>query len=269
MLQNNQFQDPNTVRLLWTSGWDSTFRLLQAVIEEERTVLPIYIISDRASTPVEIKTMNEIKKLTFQLFPKTVGRILDTVFYYIHDIKKYPEVTQKHRTLITQSHLGSQYEWLSRFAKQHGITDLELGIVKGGIVTTLLKDVVVRTEDEHGEYYSLDPAIEDSNLLSLFKPFRFPIFDWTKLTMREHAVKTGTFEIMKITWFCHSPKNGEPCGICNPCTSSIKQGMEFRFPKTALMRYRMEPVNSKVRKVKGVARKLYHSLQKRFLFIVG
>lgn len=89
-MQNNQFQDPNIVRLLWTSGWDSTFRLLQLVVEKGATVLPIYIISDRKSTPTEIETMNKIKKLTYKLFPETVGRILPTVFYAQYDIKKYP-----------------------------------------------------------------------------------------------------------------------------------------------------------------------------------
>lgn len=261
MLQNNQLKEPGIVRLLWTSGWDSTFRLLQLVINEERTVLPIYIISDRASTPIEIKRMNEIKKLTFILFPKTADRILDTVFFYIHDIKKYPEITQKHRTLIKGSHLGSQYDWLSRYAKQHEITDLELSIHTDDTAYKYLKNFVVSSKDEYGQYYSLDPGISDDNPLSLFRPFRYPIIEWTKVKMKEHALKTGTSDIMNLTWFCHSPVHGEPCGVCNPCRYTIEEGMKYRLPKRALIRYNLAPAYAKVRKLKGVARKLYRLIK--------
>lgn len=249
MPENNQFQDPNIVRLLWTSGWDSTFRLLQLVVEKGATVLPIYIISDRASSPIEIETMNKIKKLTHKLFPETVNRILPTVFYAQYDIKKYPEVTVKHRILTNQSYLGSQYEWLSRYAKQHDITDLELSIHTDDRAYEFMKSFVVKNEDQHGSYYALDPAVGDDNPLSLFRPFRLPMLEWTKVEMKEHALKIGTFEIMNLTWFCHAPRNGKPCGLCNPCKYSMQEGMAFRFPKESLLRYRLAPAYSKVVKL--------------------
>lgn len=257
MPQNYQFQDPNIVRLLWTSGWDSTFRLLRLVIEEERTVLPIYIISDRSSAPVEIKRMNELKKLIVERFPQTADRILETVFYYVRDIKKYPEITQKYETLLAKSHLGNQYEWLSRYAKQHGINDLELCIHVDDTAYKFIKNFIVRMEDEHGEYYSVDQNMSDDNLLSFFKPFRYPVLEWSKVKMKEHVIKTGTLDIMNRTWFCHRPINGKPCGLCNPCKYTIEEGMEYRLPKSALLRYRLKPLYVSIKKANKAAHKLY------------
>lgn len=252
----DKLQDPNIVKLLWTSGWDSTFRLLQLVIEKEATVLPLYVIIT-ASAPVEIKAINKIKKLLFKLFPETVDRILPTFFFDSHDLPDYPEINEKYNALYDKSYLGSQYTGLAKFAKYLGINDLELSIHVDDTAYKFIKSDVIKNEDRNGEYYSLDPAMEDSNPLSLFKPFRLPMLEWTKVAMKEHAIKTGTLDIMKLTWFCHKPKNGEPCGICNPCKYSIQEGMEFRFSKKALFRYRKDMLYRRVQKKYPVAFKLF------------
>ena len=256
MILNSQAKDPNIVKLLWTGGWDSTFRLLQLVVEGGAKVLPIYIIhTARASTVTEIETIDKIRKLTKELFPETVDRLLPTAFFSFHDIKQYPEITEKYTTLRQQSHLGSQYDWLARYAKQHNIDDLELSIHTDDKAHGFIKNVVEKTEDQHGSTYTLASGIESSNPLSLFKPYKFPLLEWTKLKMKEHAIKIGTYEIMNLTWFCYKPMNGEPCGLCNPCKYSIEEGMEYRFSKKALLRYRVKqnPVASKVRFVRSVA----------------
>ena len=55
-------KESKPINLLWTSGWDSTFRLLQLVVEQKVSVQPIYIIdTGRASTLTEIKSMDIIK----------------------------------------------------------------------------------------------------------------------------------------------------------------------------------------------------------------
>lgn len=252
MPENNQFQDPNIVKLLWTSGWDSTFRLLQLVVEKQATVLPFYIISDRPSMATEIETMNKIKKQTYKLFPETVGRILPTVFYAQYDIAQYPDVTEKIKIMKSKAHFGSQYGWLFRFAKQHGINDLELSIHADDRAYGFfkhLKTLVVKNENQYGAYYSLDPTISNDDPLSIFKPFRFPLLEWSKVSMKEHALKIGTFDIMNLTWFCHRPINGKPCGLCSPCNCTIEEGMDFRFPKTSLLRHQLGPTYTKAIKV--------------------
>lgn len=258
----DKLHDPNIVKLLWTSGWDSTFRLLQLVLEKKVTVLPLYIIiTGRASTPVEIKAITKIKKLLFKLFPEAADRILPTIFFDIHDLPEYSEITAKYNALFDKSYLGSQYIGLAKFAKYLDISDLELSIHVDDTAYKFIKSFVVKHEDQHGEYYSLDPAMDDNDPLSLFKPFRLPMLEWSKVAMKEHAIKTGTLDIMKLTWFCHNPINGEPCGICNPCRYSIAEGMEFRFPKKALMRYRKDELRRKIQKRYPAAFKLYNLIK--------
>lgn len=259
MIAKEQMQDPRIVKLLWTGGWDSTFRLLQLVVEKGATVLPIYIIhTARASTTTEIETIDKIRALTNKLFPQTTDRILPTLFFSFHDIKPYPEITEKFASLRRQSHLGSQYDWLARFAKQHHIDGMELSIHVDDKAFGFIKEVVEKTEDLNGLNYKLVPGVESNNPLSLFQPYRFPLLEWSKVRMKEHALEIGTFEIMKLTWFCYKPINGEPCGLCNPCHYSINEGMEFRFPKKALLRHQVKyhPISTKVPLFKSLALRL-------------
>jgi len=36
--------DGPVVNLLWTGGWDSTFRLLQLILDTRATIQPVYVI---------------------------------------------------------------------------------------------------------------------------------------------------------------------------------------------------------------------------------
>ena len=50
--------------LLWTGGWDSTFRLLQRVLIDKQPIQPIYFVNpDRESVREELKSI-----LVFRLF---------------------------------------------------------------------------------------------------------------------------------------------------------------------------------------------------------
>jgi hypothetical protein len=239
---NINFQEPSIIKLLWTSGWDSTFRLLQLVVEQQAAVQPIYILDiARASTYIEIQKMYEIRNLIYKLFPGTESLILPTYLFTILDIPSNNEITNKFKILKQRSHLGGQYDWLSRFAIQHKINDLELSIHIDDKAHDFIKNAVVRKEKQQKNSFFLDPNIDPKDPLYLFKPFSFPLLEWTKVQMKQHAAKSGTMDIMNHTWFCFKPIKGEPCGMCNPCIYSIEEGMEFRFSKRALLRYKIRP----------------------------
>lgn len=38
------------------------------------------------------------------------------------------------------------------------------------------------------------------------------------------------------TWFCPTPINNEPCGICHPCRTIVEEGMSFRLTQKGLHR---------------------------------
>ena len=55
------------VPIFWTSGWDSTFRVLQLLLVGRRRVQPYYLIADmRASSDVERARMDAIREALFK-----------------------------------------------------------------------------------------------------------------------------------------------------------------------------------------------------------
>ena len=53
----------------------------------------------------------------------------------------------------------------------------------------------------------------------------------------------GDFEdVMKLTWFCHRPRRGQPCGTCNPCIYTIEEGLGERVPMSGRLRYHLRVI---------------------------
>ncbi len=67
--------------LLWTGGWDSTFRLLELLLVKGKVVQPYYIIdADRNSTGMELRTMEELKRRIFAEYPGATNLLRPTIF---------------------------------------------------------------------------------------------------------------------------------------------------------------------------------------------
>lgn len=236
--------DATVARVLWTGGWDSTFRLLQLAMPRDVLVEPHYIIDTaRRSTPIEIRTMSVIREDIRKCFPGADERILPTRFFSIHEIAPDHEITGRYQRLKALSHLGTQYDWLARYAKQQGLDDLELTIEAETAPHLFIKRHLTKRQDPTiGEYYSLDPDLDRADDLRLFDCFRFPLLDWTKIGMLEHAKQHGWLEILMATWFCQRPRKGKPCGVCNPCRNAIKEGMGLRFSRSTLIRNKLNEI---------------------------
>lgn len=222
------------VNLLWTGGWDSTFRLLYVLLVQKKTVQPYYVISSvRKSSEQEMQTMDKIKTLLFQKFPESKPLLLPTVYKKVGDIKVDDAITQQYKRLAAAQHLGNQYDFLARFADEAGIKNLELSIHKDDHAQKFLQAYVVKEEDSFR--LQENPAYED---LKLFQHFRFPILEYTKLEMEAIAIKYDFLDLMDETVFCHTPlKNGKPCGECNPCRYTIAEGLKRRVPYARRLRY--------------------------------
>lgn len=222
------------VNLLWTGGWDSTFRLLYVLLVQKKTVQPYYVISSvRKSSEQEVQTMDKIKEGLFEKFPESKPLLLSTIFKKVTDIKADDAITQQYKRLAAAQHLGNQYDFLARFADEAGISNLELSIHKDDHAQKFLQAYVVKD----GDSFRLqeNPSYAD---LKLFQHFRFPILEYTKLDMERIAVKHEFVALMNETVFCHTPlKNGKPCGECNPCRYTIAEGLKRRVPLARRLRY--------------------------------
>ena len=80
------------VVLMWTGGWDSTFRLLQLLLQHRVPVAPLYMLDDtRASSPIERKTMEAIRAALAEQHPHTRALLQPTIVVPVRDLA--PDVT--------------------------------------------------------------------------------------------------------------------------------------------------------------------------------
>lgn len=220
-------------KLLWTGGWDSTFRLLHCLLDEGRPVEPHYVLdAGRQSIPHELAAMGRIRRAVAQR--GDLPPILPTRYFAKHELADDPEVTAWLAGARQSLHLGSQYSWLVRLARQHGLDGLELAVHRDDQLHRLISAEVVR--DETGAWRVRHDA---SPLCSPLRAFSFPIFEQTKPDMAAWAAARGLTAIMELTWFCHSPRAGRPCGICQPCRYAVAEGMGHRLPRSSRLLMRV------------------------------
>ncbi|MGB9914281.1 MAG: hypothetical protein ACPLIG_00825 [Candidatus Bathyarchaeales archaeon] len=249
--------DDIAVNLFWTGGWDSTFRLLYLIFVEKRCVQPFYIVdTERSSTLHELRAMHVIKEEVAKRNPQLADLIKPTIIVSVHDIKPDPNITAKFNRLREKFHIGSQYDWLARFAKQLGILNLELSIHKGDHTYDMLSRgipslelCIERSERAPNIVVGIISGKKDNGLrikqfyendyASIFSFFSFPLFKLSKNDMKRIAAEKGFLDILEKTWFCHKPWRDRPCGICVPCDLTIKEGFGYRVPKISRLRHKV------------------------------
>lgn len=195
--------------LLWTGGWDSTFRLLQLLVDEQKQVQPYYIVAAQKSTGKEVDTMIRIRGAIFEKYPETKKLLKPVFFYEERAIEPDDEITDIYFRLRETKPIKRQYERFARFCNQMGIENMELCVLKKEIVE--------------------DPVAAKM----IFNYFTFPLLNQTKKDLRTVSEKKGWDDIMEMTWFCRVPRNGRPCGFCGPCTDAYAEGFAYRLPLKA------------------------------------
>jgi hypothetical protein len=230
--------DDADIRLLWTGGWDSTFRLLTALLTRGKTVQPYYLRDQdrRASTAIEMRIMEQIAGAIAAKSAEAAGRLRRPIIQ-VAEIRTDDPIFARFQRLRIRSNLGDQYAWLARFAIRQDLSNLELAIHRDDKAHGFLRAEVVREEGGGDPYYRLRDHPADADL-RIFEPFRFPVFDMTKLEMERVARDQGFRDIMELTWFCHTPtRRGRPCGRCFPCRYTIEEGLGWRVPLPGRLNY--------------------------------
>jgi hypothetical protein len=224
---------PQNINVLWTGGWDSTYRVIQ-LVRLGKSVNPHYLVDPyRDSTKFEIDTINKIS----DILNKRYGGLIKKV--KIFDSKKLDidqGMQRYYEEILEIGYLGSQYLQLATYCKKFEIKDLDLCIHKDDKAYDYVHEFIEETED--GICYLSENAPE--RISAIFKYFRFPVLDMTKLEMEDDAKIWHDEDIMEMTWFCHQPFFGKSCGSCNPCMYTIDEGLSRRFSKVALIRYKLK-----------------------------
>lgn len=222
--------------ILWTGGWDSTFRVLDLLLVKNETVQPHYILDpQRKSTAMEIATMDQIRSEVIRRRPDAAARFKPTVLVDRNSIPADETITADYNRLRSRIHIGTQYDWLCRYARHSGVNGLELGMVKGGHFEQIISSDMAVVSDGADRYITVNnpPTVPE---LQIFLGMHFPVMFYSKLDMGELAKQNGFADLMEMTWFCHTPTpQGKPCGICEPCRIARKDGLGRRVPQPTLL----------------------------------
>jgi hypothetical protein len=231
-------------KLLWTGGWDSTFRLLHIFQSTPDYVRPYYaVVAARRSTGMEVLTMGRIRKTLERHNPEWNQRLLPT--RYLNGDMDDGVMHQTIDRLRSQSWVGYQYAKVFCAAAAECLDMLELCIHRDDSAYEFVGSVATLGADG---IWRLPLEITSSNL-KVFAPFVFPILDWTKLEMQDYATRHGLAHYLELTWFCHRPRGNRPCGVCNPCKYTAREGLKRRIPISARVYATAEPHYRRARKL--------------------
>lgn len=217
------------VHLLWTGGWDSTYRVCELLVRTDVVVEPHYLVSKRRSTETELRRMADMRRAMEDIVPSAAMRLKPLIVTEQKDVHVHPERHARFQRLRQRRPLGVQYEWLSEYAATMD-HPLELAVHAHDKAHDFLQDDVRPVTLPYGAVKELVARPGDPDL-ELFRPFRFPVFDLSKVGMGERAARLGFDDVMRMTWFCHRPKDGQPCGVCEPCRDAMREGLGWRIPR--------------------------------------
>lgn len=204
------------INILWTGGWDSTFRMIQAS-RQGKVIQPYYVIdTDRPSSLNEMEQMLEIKAALSRKY--SLSNIKDIIYMNLASMVIDEKYTAAQARLMNKATLGFQYEWISSLSRQ--IENLELCIHKDDKAEFFVRKML-QERAQNGNRNS------DEELI--FGALQFPLLDYTKLDMEEECIQGGDLDILNLSWFCFTPINGTPCGLCNPCKYTLSEGLQRRF----------------------------------------
>ena len=249
------------INILWTGGLDSTFRVLE-LSKTEVAIQPYYLANVNPSTKYEISAILQIIEVILSS-PDTRCILLPLIIVHTSQIKANEKISAAWTRLHDLYQLGSQYDWIARFAEQFSIA-LELGIEKDDTESTIMRCL------SHCGGYSVlnnevaivsDQATDDAKLV--FKNMRFPLplFNMTKEDEIKQYKAWGAETVLSHIWFCYRPVNGKPCGLCDPCKTYIEVGLGNRIPPNRLKLYYFRKKHKKwfdlIRAIKHCLRSIF------------
>ena len=245
-----------TINVLWTGGLDSTCRIAQLSQMDNINIQPYYIIDkNRGSVIYEINAMKNITEIIRQ-HPNTKAILNNVITIKLEDIKRNKTITDSYTYLRNKYKLGSQYDFLARFAKQHNIT-LEVGLecsTRSKAYNTITGECLQLIEDINTDVLYINKAMASTDAIAVFENLRFPkkLWSMSKIQEVDFMKSIGLESLILKTHFCHNPICGMPCGQCNPCKDAMNEGMGFRVSKLG---YSL-----------GLARKIFYELPLKIIY---
>lgn len=212
------------VHVLWTGGWDSTFRVLDLALREGKRVQPHYILDPgRVSTMYELRAVDQIRLAANRRCGE--DRIGEPRRIHLDEIIVADRIREAQQELAARHHIGDQYAYLVAYAEQYRLDSLELCVHVDDRAYALAKAGSSLSEDEHNDANARGVG-------SYLSRFAFPVLELSKTDMLRAAQHCGFADLMALSWFCHLPTaSGRPCGFCRPCRWTVSEGLPYRVSR--------------------------------------
>lgn len=250
------------INVLWTGGLDSTYLVFKLCKLGGMEIQPYYILDEERKSVN--KELTAISKITNRILrsPDFSSKLNDIIIIRKAEIMQDSEITSSWKELHKECVLGSQYDFLARFAKQMGDIKLMVGVLwhDNGRAQKSILGKVELIEENIGTFsvYSVKKNPNgDINSYRLYENILFPVCmrHIEKVDEWEELTSEGYEDIANMTWFCHRPIMGMPCGHCNPCKDALHEGMAFRVPRVGRF---LGGIAVSIQRCKGAIKRLLH-----------
>ena len=241
----------NTFNVLWTGGLDSTYLVVKLATTTTAVIQPYYILDEgRKSVPFELRAIENILRI-LKADNNVTAELKDIIIIKKSSLAQDYTITEAWKRLNKVYALGSQYDFLARMAKQYNL-QLAVGVLfsdRDSRVVRAIEDNSELTEGYIGEVPFLTVENEEINdTITIFENILFPSFmrDIEKTDEWKELCDMGYSNIANMTWFCHTPAFGKPCGHCNPCKDALAEGMAFRVPMRGRILHYVQKIKDEI-----------------------
>ena len=187
------------------------------------------IDENRSSVGSELLAMKRIREKIHEFDSSGAIRLHKMEFFSVSELKVCSKIINSYNNIRENKFIGSQYEWLARLCESQNISGLQLCAHEDDKEVEVIIPMVTMIENSEGSF-KIDSQYSGTDEYNLFKYFEFPVLKLTKKGMAKISKEHGWESIMEMTWFCHNPIDGKPCGRCNPCLCTAEQGFAWRIP---------------------------------------
>ena len=221
--------------IFWTGGFDSTFRLLQLLEDENITDIYLYYIA----LVIDNVEESDIRRMSMSQEIETMQLILSSIDK--SKIKKFTIISKQEELLYYtfqfpyqfMNYIGKEIIEYSDINKVYFFDLYVSGLVlrpitQWGAITQILDDLDIEAEvcleKDGGIWSRINRFVVDGQIqfhkmrcLSAFMRYEIPLFDVSRESMIDISIKKGWLPILELTWSCWYPKNGNQCGKCFTC----------------------------------------------------
>lgn len=220
-----------TYYIFWTGGYDSTFRILQALIVDKSNIVPIYLsgIIDngpsnktrRKNNKQELAALRNITSEIYKRYPHLRKMLKPLVI--IPEVKLDRTVSDSMEILYRRGMVRRpicQYGALSQVSLDMN-RPIEMAVEKEPHSSMMYKTVHSRVTGEGIDRKISDKVINREPEFNIYRNFRFSTLHLSKKDMLREAKKYGFDDLLRKTWSCWYPHNGKPCNRCIMCKERI------------------------------------------------